>query len=407
MAEAPDPPASAPRVESLRVRNFRALKDLELRDLAPLTAFVGPNGSGKSTVFDVFAFLHDAFTTSLRAAVERRFGMRELRTRGEEGPIEIGCRVRFPDDDALLLYEIVLDEEGDQLVIVRERATGLHMEGYAIDVRIASVSRGEGWVWEGGGRQEPVSFREPDELGAPLFGRIGSNGWLNNLNSFVSDWYLSDIDATDVRRIPEAGPQRRLSPTGDNVANVLEWLAERHPERLETIFARLREWVPRLESISPVETGDGRFLLQLKDAPFARAIPARNVSEGTLRLLAYLTVLYGPEPPKLMGFEEPEANLPPQLLHAFCEEFRLATARSQVFVNTHSSILLDALRPEEVRVLYRDERGFTRVMRAADIPGVREMVDAGAALGALWQEGYFSVGNPLRDGGMPGIPEAA
>ena len=406
MVEPVAPPSQRPCVESLRVRNFRTLQDFELRDITPFTVFVGPNGSGKSTVHEVFAFLHEAFTTSLRAAVESRYGIRELRTRGEDGPIEIGIEVSFPDTDSLLRYEIAIDEEDGRLVILSERASGLRMEGDAIDVPIANVNRGKGWVWESGGRQEPVSFLAPDDLGAPLFGRIGSNGWFNELNAFVSDWYLSDLDATDVRRIPQAGPQQRLTRTGDNVANVLEWLAERHPESLATIEARLRKWVPRLESLEPVPTGDGRSMLQLKDAPFARGIPASATSTGTLRLLAYLTALHGPVPPALMGFEEPEANLPPQLLYDLGEAFRIASARSQVFVNTHSSILLDALRPEEVRVLYRNQEGFTQGVTVSDMMGVPQMLGAGAALGALWQEGYFSVGNPLRNAGMPGITEA-
>ena len=64
--------AGVPRIEYLRVRNYRALHDLELKGLSPLTVFVGPNGSGKSTVFDVFAFLSECFTTGLRKAWDRR-----------------------------------------------------------------------------------------------------------------------------------------------------------------------------------------------------------------------------------------------------------------------------------------------------------------------------------------------
>lgn len=235
-----------------------------------------------------------------------------------------------------------------------------------------------------------------------MFGRVGSNGWLINLNNFISDWYVSDIDATDVRMIPGAGPQRRLSPTGDNVANVLEWLAERRPEQLEAVLARLQEWVPRLESVRPVDTGDGRFMLQLKDKPFVRAIPARYASEGTLKLLAYFTALLGMDTPALMAFEEPEDNLPPQLLGLLAEECRIAAGHSQVFVNTHSPLFLDSLRPEEVRVLYRDEAGFTQAVRASDVMGVSEAMDEGASLGNLWTQGFLRVGDPTKNAGMPG-----
>ncbi len=61
-----------PRIEYLKVQNYRALRDLELKDITPLTVFVGPNGSGKSTIFDVFAFLSESFTSGLRKAWDKR-----------------------------------------------------------------------------------------------------------------------------------------------------------------------------------------------------------------------------------------------------------------------------------------------------------------------------------------------
>src|SRR5436305_119003 len=56
------------RVESLRVQNYRSLKDVELKNLTPLTVFLGPNGSGKPTLFDVFAFLSECFSEGLGRA---------------------------------------------------------------------------------------------------------------------------------------------------------------------------------------------------------------------------------------------------------------------------------------------------------------------------------------------------
>jgi predicted ATPase len=71
-------PEQPPRIESLRVRNYRALKDITLAQMTPLTVLLGPNGSGKSTVFDVFAFLAECFSDGLRKAWERRGRFREL-----------------------------------------------------------------------------------------------------------------------------------------------------------------------------------------------------------------------------------------------------------------------------------------------------------------------------------------
>ncbi len=146
---------------------------------------------------------------------------------------------------------------------------------------------------------------------------------------------------------------------------------------------------------------DGRLLLQIKDAPFARPVLSRYSSDGTLKLLAYLTVLYDPEPPHFVGIEEPENFLHPRLLPDLAEECRASTQRSQLLVTTHSPFFLDTLRPNEVRALYRDEQGFTRATRVSDIRGIPEFVKAGASLGHLWMEGRLGVGDPLVNAGAP------
>ena len=97
--------------------------------------------------------------------------------------------------------------------------------------------------------------------------------------------------------------------TGDNLPNVIQYLKEQHEDRLDEILNTLSRRVPRLEKVDTDILADGRLLLQIKDAPFERPILARFASDGTLKMLAYLTVLYGPEPPQSIGIEEPENHL--------------------------------------------------------------------------------------------------
>ena len=94
MSRAASHGASTARIEYLRVQNFRALQDVELKAVTPLTVLLGPNGSGKSTVFDVFAFLAECFESGLRRAWDRRGRARELKTRGSEGPVTIEIKYR-------------------------------------------------------------------------------------------------------------------------------------------------------------------------------------------------------------------------------------------------------------------------------------------------------------------------
>jgi predicted ATPase len=182
---------------------------------------------------------------------------------------------------------------------------------------------------------------------------------------------------------------------------VIQYLAERHGDRLEEIFAALRQRVPQVERVLPEQMPDGRLLLQIKDAPFSQPVLAKFASDGTLKMLAYLIVLHDPNPPPFIGIEEPENFLHPRLLTGLAEECRKACEQTQLLVTTHSPYFLNGLRTEEVRVLWRDNDGYTRVERAADIRGIKEFMEEGALLGQLWMEGHFGVGDPLVNEGKP------
>ncbi len=181
----------------------------------------------------------------------------------------------------------------------------------------------------------------------------------------------------------------------------MQYLKEQHGDRLDEILATLSRRVPRLQRVDADVMADGRLLLQIKDAPFERPILAKFASDGTLKMLAYLALLYDPDPPPLIGIEEPEHYLHPRLLPELAEECRNATARTQLLVTTHSPFFINGLRAEEVWVLYRDEEGFTRARRVADMERVRAFLATGAKLGHLWMENQFEVGDPLTAAGGP------
>jgi predicted ATPase len=244
-------------------------------------------------------------------------------------------------------------------------------------------------------------LRSPDLIAVNTLGQFAEHPRVAALREFVTDWYVSYLSIDQTRSQPEAGPQERLSKTGDNLPNVIQFFKEQHPDSLESIFNVLRNRIPRLESVLAEPMPDGRLLLQIKDAPFDRPVLSRFASDGTLKLLAYLTVLRAPEPAQFVGIEEPENYLHPRLLPELAEECQAATAHTQLLVTTHSPFFVNALKAEQVRILYRDDRGHCRAVRSADIKGIREFMEAGASLGYLWMEGRLGVGDPLVAAGEP------
>lgn len=396
----------APRIEYLRVENYRALQSLTLNCITPLTVFLGPNGSGKSTIFDVFAFLSECFSVGLRKAWDKRGRFRELRTRGADGAIVIEIKYREFPQKRPITYHLAIEESPRGGPVVSEEWLAWRRGKYGQPFRFLEYHHGSGQVISGE-QPEPNDQRidaplsSPEMLAVNTLGQLAYHPRVAALRRFITGWHLSYLTADNTRGTPEAGQQERLSQTGDNLANVIQYLKEQYPERLEHILGILQNRIPRLESVEADLMADGRLLLQIKDAPFERPVLAKYASDGTHKMLAYLVVLYDPDPPPSIGIEEPENHLHPRLLPELTEECRIAANRTQLMVTTHSPFFVNGVNPKELWVLYRDESGFTQARRAADMRGIDDFMQYGAKLGQLWMEGHFEVGDPLTNSGGP------
>ena len=394
-----------PHIESLRVKNYRALRDIELKQLKPLTVFLGANGSGKSTFFDVFAFLSECFTGGLRQAWNKRGGLKELRTRGSDGPIEFELKYREKPKTPIITYHLSIDQNaegpfvGTEWLQWRRGSRGKH-------VRFLNFHHGKGSVIPGEkpdktGTPIKEQLDEQSTLAVNMFGQSAQHPRVSALRRFITDWHLSDLSTDATRQATDDGPQKRLSETGDNLPNVIQYLQERYPERLEKIISILSDRVPRLEKVDTELMRDGSRLLKIKDAPFEQPILAKFASDGTLKLLSYLTLFHDRQPPQLIGIEEPENYLHPRLLTGLVGECLEVSMMSQLVITTHSPRFVNELSADEVWVLYRDEQGWTACKRASEMLGIEQLLDAGAKLGKLWMEGYFEFGDPLTNAGGP------
>lgn len=392
------------RIERVRVENFRSLQKVGFESLTSLTVLLGANGSGKSTFFDVFAFLSDCFSEGLRRAIDKRGKFSDLRSRDSTGPIkfEVGYREGIAADGSgkpkLITYALMIDEIAGRPVVVSEWMRWKR-QSYGAPFHFLNFSRGRGYVITGD-VPEPEDERvernlaAEDVLAVSTLGQLAENPRVRSLRDFIVGWHLSYLSTTDTRLVPEAGPQEHLSRSGNNLANVIQYYGERNPDVLDRVFTALRRRIPKLESVLPVALPTGHLLLTVKDAPFREGVQARYVSDGTLKMLAYLIQLHDPFPPPFLGIEEPENFLHPKLLPELAEECEVASRRMQMVVTTHSPFFIDALVPAQVWALRRNDRGYTEAIRASQMPGVAEQMSAGAKLGQLWLEGYFEAGNP-------------
>lgn len=432
------PAPAVPRLTYLRIKNYRALRDVEFRDLTPLTVLIGPNGSGKSTVLDALDFLAEAVRGNLVGAWEKRNRFRGMKTRGgdEEKGIEFELEIEGVLAREKLRYFISIDAAtDDSLVVVAAEKMYLVKEGEAKLIFEGTINPKNGWYsadryyrdgrkkeerdWFNNNSNREVS-QDPEKLKKWLVRESWSESYSREvpylvqslkgaaetelftakddfilLFKLIDSYRLLHLTDDHLKGYSDAGPREKLSPNGDNLPNVLYYLHERHPEVLAKITAQMRRWVPGLADIVPEITSDERLLLRFKDAPFEKPLPAQYMSGGTMRLAALLTLLYEPGAAGLLGIEEPENELHPQLLPQLAEELIAASETRQLLVATHAPLLLDALEPSQVWILHRDASGYTQATRAADIPGVPELVEDGSPLGYLWTSNSLPVGNPL------------
>ena len=396
---------TVPRIEALRVKNYRALQNVALREITPLSVFLGANGSGKSTLFDVFAFLAECFTVGLRRAWEKRGRFKEMRTRGSDGPIEFELKYREKPKTPIITYHLAINEEKKGPYVDTEWLQW-RRGSRGKPFRFLDFQEDKGYVIAGetpaeGDTRIDEQLDDRSMLAVNTLGQLARHPRVSALRRFITGWHLSYLSADATREVTEVRPQERLSETGDNLPNVIQYLKGQHPERLEKILSILSEWVPCLEKVDTELMMDGRLLLQIKDAPFEVPILAEFASDGMLKMLSFLTLLYAPEPPQLIGVEEPENYLHPRLLNGLVEEYSEVLGSSQLMITTHSPHFVNGLRAEEVWVLYRNEQGFTVCKRTSEMQGVNEFLQAGAKLGQLWMEGYFEFGDPLTNAGGP------
>ena len=421
-------------IEGLRIKNYRALKDITLgklwntqnRDsLTPMTAVIGKNGVGKSTLFDAFGFLSDCLKGGVEEAcdVRGRGGFERLRCQGQEGSIEFQIYYKEDYNSRPITYELAIDLDTDNRPYVKKERLRQRRKGQKTGwpFSFLLLDEGKGIVWKGEeeGKQveegqdhfdllkliekikrgdyedggELVELNDKRKLGIATLGSLKPHPRISLFRRFIEGWYLSYFTPDAARSLPLAGPQKHLNIHGDNLGNVVQFMEREHSKKFQNILNSISRKIPGIEKISTEKSPDNRLLLKFNDRGFQDPFYVQQMSDGTLKVFAYLLLLEDPSPPPFICIEEPENGLYHKLLETLAQEFRKhATGqrgRSQIFITTHQPYFVDALQPEEVWILEKGDDGFSRIKRASDNPLIKNLVSEGLPLGSLWYSDYL------------------
>jgi predicted ATPase len=384
------------QIESIEVRNYRVFRQAVLGDLPRMVVLVGPNGSGKSTLFDIFSFLKDSLTHNVAVAVSKRGSFKELVSRGQEGPIALTLKFR-ETGGRLATYELQVGLDAGLPVVEREvlkfrrgqRGQPWHFVDFSRGRGTAITN--ESLYGKPGAEQQRKEYvlDEPTVLAIKGLGQFKEFRVVSEFRSLIENWHISDFHITEARPSAEQGFAEHLSSRGDNVAQVAQFLWDHHRDRFNQILTAMKRRVPGVENVEARPTEDGRLVLRFQDGAFKDPFIARYVSDGTIKMFAYLVLLYDPKPFPLLAVEEPENQLYPELLPDLAEEFRdYARRGGQVFVSTHSPDFLNGVELSEVYWFAKRE-GFSEVHRASDNKLLRDLAEGGDLPGALWKQGLF------------------
>jgi len=393
-------------IESLRLKNYKSFRDAGMFEMPSLCVLVGANGTGKTTLFGVFGFLKDCLIFNVRQALQARGGFREMLSRGaavtDEIEIEIKFRLEIAGIERLVTYVLNIGEVKGKPVVKRE-VLRYKRGRYGSPFHFLDFRSGGGYAItneDDFNRPDEDLEREeqkvaPDTLAISGLGQFERFKAANAFRSLIESWHVSDFHINQARGSKDAvGVDDHLSISGDNLQLVARNIYENHPEIFAKILQSMKDRVPGVSDVTPQLTPDGRLLLQFKDGAFKDPFIDRFVSDGTIKMFAYLVLLHDPAPHPLLCVEEPENQLYPTLLEELAEEFRSYALRGgQVLVSTHSPDFLNALALDEVFWLRKVE-GYSEILRARDDKQIASYMAEGDRLGYLWKQGFFEGADP-------------
>jgi predicted ATPase len=396
------------KIEKIKIKNYKVFENSEINNLPNMSVFLGANGSGKSTLFDVFGFLSESLRNNVKSAINNRGGFKEVISRNKSGNIEFEIKFRNDDVDGkkqpLITYELSIGLENN-MPIIKKEILSYRRGQTGKPFKFLEFSNGKGMaiINESDFERDKQGLKEdrkeflldsPDILAIKGLGQFQSFKAISDFRKLLESWYISNFQIPDAKKSQDIGVSETLSPTGDNLALVTDYIYENHPIIFSEILDKMKKRVPGISNVTAAKTEDGRIILRFQDGSFKDPFISRYVSDGTLKMFAYLILMNNPQKHPLLCIEEPENYLHPELLSQLAEEFREYSLKGgQVFISTHSPDFVNALELEELFWLTKNN-GYTSIKRAKDDATVRTLVEAGDHLGFLWNQKYFKGSGP-------------
>jgi len=375
-------------INRIVIKNYKSLEDLSL-DLKRFMVFIGPNNAGKSNLFDSLSFLSDLVKSDL-GVIRGRGGFEQIVFNGEiDRVISFEIFGEMDIDRESRRYKYLIELEGDRFggCFNRKELFLLLQDDEWRKLLEFPTDQGTAVAWDEAGKQTGkigagrdrsyLSFFRDERLYPPL----------SLFSKEVQSWAFFNFLPPLMRSPSPVRKEIQVQRWGENLSVVLHALQTEHPRRFAEVEDILKTIIPEVKELSTglTEHETSQTYVRLHEKSLKIPIPAWEMSDGTLHLLAYLAVLLSPDPPPLMCFEEPENYVHPRLLELIVDLLKGVSERAQVLVTTHSPYLVDHLELEDLAIVEKKE-GRTQVKIIEDKETMREVLEA-LTLGEIWFSG--------------------
>lgn len=379
------------KLTNLRASRYRSLKDVDI-SLGSMNVLIGTNASGKSNVLDALRFLSEGVRAKdFLESVSSRGGWKELAWNGHKSFDSIRLETTFVDDDETR-YSWVVTLDFVPFSFFLDEAMYTYTDTNS-PVPILEFRKGKGWWSSKQAKNERVNLSLNLGACALAFASADESFPARRVAEFIARWGFFDPSPPLLRGAAYPIDADRLDPHGANLAARLYVIknAPNGTDTLDRIVTATRHVLGVPESIE-VKIGEydrAAFFFQ-HEVGLLQPVHQSGISSGTLRMLAFMTALFGETDTSLVGIEEPENHVHPSALKGLAVYLREASERVQIIVTTHSPILLDCLpNPEEVAIVRRTADG-TSVAREKNPEGVRKALEeSGFSLGEFHESMGF------------------
>ncbi len=406
------------KILGIKIQNYGSLKDVQMGkllsdqsgdELGNMVAVIGPSGNGKSTLADAFGFISECISSDVETACDsnNRGGYDQLVSQGSQESIHFEIYYKEAQNSRPITYELTIAKDAFDRPYVKDERLRQRRPGYkrGRPLSFLYLIDGKGYAFEGKdsgqdddgsvigeGEKVNVELADTRKLGIVTLGAMKQYSRIEQFLNFLKSWYLCYFTPDAARQLQTAAPAQHLNRTGSNLNNVAQYMYRENPAEFKKILSDIQTKIPSITRIEPLKLKNGQMVLEFWQEGFQEPFFSQRMSDGTLKLFAYYMLLHERNPRQLVFIEEPENGLYHQYMARLAIEMKKSAGNGygkQLFVTTHSPFFVNALSPDEVWVLDKQQDGFSVAKKASSYDFVQDLVSEGATVGDLWYSEYF------------------